>query len=121
MPTTVYQYPKCSTCRNALKWLDARGVKYEKVDLVAKPPSLETLRDLHRRSGVPITKMFNTSGESYRTGNYKQKLMDMSESQALAALAKDGKLIKRPIVDDGRTVLVGFDEKAYGGRFRKPG
>jgi arsenate reductase len=121
MPTTVYQYPRCSTCRTALKWLDERGVKYQKVDLVATPPTLDTLRDLHRRAGVPVTKLFNTSGESYRAGNFKQKLMDMSESQALAALAKDGKLIKRPIVDDGRTVLIGFDEKAFGGRFRKPG
>ena len=79
VPTTVYQYPKCSTCRTALKWLDERGVKYQKVDLVATPPTLDTLRDLHRRSGVPITKMFNTTGESYRAGNFKQKLMDMSE------------------------------------------
>jgi arsenate reductase len=121
MATIVYQYPKCSTCRKALKWLDERGVSYEKRDLVANPPTLAELTDLHRRAGVPVTKLFNTTGESYRKGKFKAKLMEMSASQALAALAKDGKLIKRPIVDDGRTVLIGFDEKAYGGRFRKPG
>jgi arsenate reductase (glutaredoxin) len=113
MPTKIYQYPKCSTCRKALQWLDRKGVRYEKTDLVATPPSLASLRDLHRRSGLPINKLFNTSGESYRNGNFKERLARMSESEALAALASDGKLIKRPIVDTGSTVLVGFDEKTY--------
>ena len=118
--TTVYQYPKCSTCRKALAWLDARGVAHERVDLVATPPSAAALRDLHRRSGLPIARFFNTAGESYRAGNFKQRLGAMSEADALAALAKDGKLIKRPIVDAGKDVLVGFDEKAYGHVFRRP-
>ena len=113
MATKVYQYPKCSTCRKALKWLDARGVSYDKSDLVAAPPALATLRDLHRRSGLPVAKLFNTSGESYRAGKWKERLAKLSEADALAALAKDGKLIKRPIVDTGKTVLVGFDEAAY--------
>jgi arsenate reductase len=119
MATTAYQYPKCSTCRKALKWLDAKGVAYDKVDLVARPPALQTLRDLHRRSGLPVAKLFNTSGESYRAGNFKARLATMTEAQALAALAADGKLIKRPIVDDGKVVLVGFDEAAYGARLGK--
>jgi arsenate reductase len=113
MATKVYQSPKCSTCRKALKWLDGKGVRYEKTDLVATPPSLASLRDLYRRSGLPISKLFNTSGESYRNGNFKERLAGMSEGEALAALAADGKLIKRPIVDTGTDVLVGFDEKAY--------
>jgi arsenate reductase len=91
-------------------------VPYEKTDLVAKPPSLPELRDLHARSGLPVGKLFNTSGESYRNGNFKEKLARMSEAEALAALARDGKLIKRPIVDTGKTVLVGFDEAAYRAR-----
>jgi arsenate reductase len=113
MATKVYQYPKCSTCRKALKWLDAQGVRYDKTDLVAEPPSLATLRDLLRRSGLPVAKLFNTSGESYRAGNWKARLATTSEADALAALANDGKLIKRPLVDTGKRVLVGFDEEAY--------
>jgi len=113
MAITVYQYPKCSTCRNALKWLGQHGVAHDAIDLVAAPPSAATLRDLLRRSGLPIARLFNTSGESYRAGNFKQRLPGLSEEQALAALAADGKLIKRPIVDAGRTVLVGFDAAAY--------
>ena len=119
--TKVYQYPKCSTCRKALKWLDQRGVAYEKTDLVAAPPSLATLRDLHKRSGLPVAKLFNTSGESYRSGNFKARLADMTDAAALAALAADGKLIKRPIVDAGGTVLVGFQEEAYGAALGKAG
>jgi arsenate reductase len=120
MATTVYQYPKCSTCRNALKWLDSQGVEYRAVDLVKSPPSAATLRDLLRRSGLPIARFFNTSGESYRAGNFKERLPKLTEAQALEALAADGKLIKRPIVDtgvdtgaDGSGVLVGFDADAY--------
>lgn len=109
----VYQYPKCSTCRKALKWLDQHGVAYEQTDLVADPIPLAKLKDLHRRSGLPVARFFNTSGESYRNGNFKQKLKSLSDNEALAALAKDGKLVKRPILDLGKRVLVGFDERAY--------
>ena len=123
MPTAtrVYQYPKCSTCRKALKWLDERGVAYAKTDLVATPPSLAVLKDLHKRSGLPVAKLFNTSGESYRSGNFKDRLAEMTDAAALAALAADGKLIKRPIVDTGTAVLVGFQEEAYTAQLRGPG
>jgi arsenate reductase len=72
---------------------------------------------MHRRSGLPIGRLFNTSGESYRAGNFKERLRTMSEDEALRALAADGKLVKRPIVDTGSDVLVGFDEGAYARRF----
>jgi arsenate reductase len=113
MPTHVYQYPKCSTCRKALKWLDAHGVKYESTDLVLSPISSAKLKDLHKRSGLPLSRFFNTSGDSYRTGGFKDLLKKMNDSDAIAALAKDGKLVKRPIVDTGEAVLVGFTEDAY--------
>jgi len=113
MPTRVYQYPKCSTCRKALKWLDQHGIEYAASDLVAQPIPLAKLKDLHRRSGLPLARFFNTSGESYRAGGFKDRLPGMSEADALAALAGDGKLVKRPILDTGAAVLVGFDEAAY--------
>jgi arsenate reductase len=118
MTIKVYQYPKCSTCRKALKWLDAAGHTYEASDLVAHPPTVSALEDLHARSGLPIGRFFNTSGESYRSGGFKTRLPKMSDAEALAALAADGKLIKRPIVDTGSQVLVGFDEQAYAAAFR---
>ncbi len=113
MAAAVWQYPKCSTCRKALKWMTDHDVAFDATDLVAKPPSATKLRELWRRSGLPIARFFNTSGESYRAGGFKEKLKTMSDAEALVALAADGKLIKRPLVDTGAAVLVGFDEAAY--------
>ena len=113
----VYQYPKCSTCRNALRWLDARGVPYERIDIVTSPPSAATLEDALARSGLPLARLFNTSGQSYREGNYRERLPRMSRAEALAALAADGKLIKRPLLISPERVLVGFDDGAYGAAF----
>jgi arsenate reductase len=110
---TVYEYSKCSTCRNALRWLDARGVRYEKVDITSHPPSAELLEHFLTRSGLPVARLFNTSGQSYRQGNYKELLKQMGRSEALAALARDGKLIRRPLLISPELFLVGFDEAAY--------
>ncbi|MEZ4267457.1 MAG: Spx/MgsR family RNA polymerase-binding regulatory protein [Myxococcota bacterium] len=110
MKATLYQYPKCSTCRKAKAWLEARGEAATMVDLVANPPSAATLKDLWTRSGQPLRKLFNTSGESYRNGGFKDRLATMSDAEALAALAADGKLVKRPLLDLGHTVLIGFRE-----------
>jgi arsenate reductase (glutaredoxin) len=117
MAIHVYQYPKCSTCRKALAWLDRRGAAFTKSDLVANRIPLATLTELYRRSQLPIAKLFNTSGESYRAGGFKARLRTMSEGEALQALAADGKLLKRPIVDSGTKVLVGFDEDAFARQF----
>jgi arsenate reductase len=113
MPIHVYHYPSCSTCRKARKWLSEHDLTHTDSDLVATPIALNVLRDLHARSGLPLTRFFNTSGESYRAGNFKERIKTMSEPDMLTALSKDGKLVKRPIVDAGNVVLVGFDEVAY--------
>jgi arsenate reductase (glutaredoxin) len=118
MAIHVYQYPKCSTCRKALAWLERSGAKFTTSDLVIERIPFEKLEDLYRRSKLPIAKLFNTSGESYRAGGFKDRLRTMTEDEALRALAADGKLVKRPIVDSGKTVLVGFDEAAYARHFR---
>jgi arsenate reductase len=110
---TVYQYAKCSTCVKALKWLDARGVKYEKVDIVTKPPAKAVLERAQKVAGVPVKRMFNTSGESYRAGKFGEKLATMSDGEAFAALAKDGKLIKRPLLVADGFALVGFKEEEW--------
>src|SRR4051794_39095385 len=101
----VYQYPKCSTCRKALKWLAGRGITQEKVAPGPQPPSGAVLRDLPRLSGLPVGKLFNPPGERYRQWRFKERLATLSDAEALAALASDGKLIKRPIVDTGKEVL----------------
>lgn len=117
MAVKVYQYPKCSTCRNALKWLDARGVSYDSIDIVTTPPKKAELQKA-LKSGVPLKKLFNTSGQSYREGGWSEKLGKVTEAQALDALVADGKLIKRPFVLSGEQILVGFDEAAYKKTFK---
>jgi arsenate reductase (glutaredoxin) len=118
MALKVYSYAKCSTCRKALKWLDAQGVEYSLVDIVTKPPSKQELKAA-RDAELPLGKLFNTSGQSYREGKWGERLKTTSEADALTALTKDGKLVKRPfVVGDGFT-LVGFNETDYGARFKK--
>lgn len=113
MKPRVYQYPKCSTCRKALAFLDRLGVEYESVDIVTNPPSKRELQRALKLSGLPIKKLFNTSGQSYRAGNFGERLPTLSESAALDALAADGKLIKRPFLLTSDLALVGFDEASY--------
>lgn len=109
----VYQYPKCGTCRKALKFLDAHDVQHTTRDIVERPPSKASLKKAYKRSGLTINKLFNTSGQSYRQGGFKKKLETMSDDEALSALAADGKLIKRPLVIDEDFVLVGFREEQW--------
>jgi arsenate reductase len=101
---TVYQYPNCSTCKKALKWLDAKGVAYTSIDITKSPPSAAVLAKL----GIPVKKLFNVSGVSYREGGWKDK--QVTDAQAYAALAKDGKLIKRPLLIGDGFALAGFVE-----------
>lgn len=113
MALTVYQYANCSTCRKAVKWLNQNGVAHELVPIVEKPPSRSTLASALKQSGLPLRSFFNTSGESYRSGGFKDRLPGMSEADALGELAADGKLIKRPLLVSKGQVLVGFDEKVW--------
>ena len=113
MPIKVYQYPACSTCRRALKWLDARGIGHERADITAQPPSRTELARALELGGWPLKALFNTSGQSYRDGNYKERLAKLSRDEALDALSQDGKLIKRPFVLGEAFALVGFDEAAW--------
>ncbi|MGN6106706.1 MAG: Spx/MgsR family RNA polymerase-binding regulatory protein [Kofleriaceae bacterium] len=113
MTLTVYQYPNCSTCKKALAWLRGRGVAFEAIDIVKQPPPRAQLERAAKLAGAPIKKLFNVSGESYRAGNFKEKLATMTDAQAFAALAADGKLIKRPLAIGDGFALIGFDEAAW--------
>lgn len=112
MSVVFYEYKACSTCRNAAKWLAERSIRVEARPIVDEPPDVEKLRSMWRRSGLPLQKFFNTSGQSYRALD-RDKLATMSDDQKLKLLAADGKLIKRPLLDDGKNVLVGFSADAY--------
>ena len=117
MTLKVYQYSKCSTCRKALAFLSRHAVRHETLDIVTKPPSKAELKCALVLSGLPLKKLFNTSGESYRAGRFGERLPTMTEAEALAALAADGKLVKRPFMLGEDFALVGFDEASYRERF----
>ena len=107
------EYPKCTTCKKAKKWLDERGSSYEDRHIKEQNPTLEELKDWHQRSGLPLKKFFNTSGQLYREMQLKDKLKDMSEEEQFALLATDGMLVKRPLLVLEDTVLVGFKEAEW--------
>lgn len=110
------EYPKCSTCKKAKKWLDEHGVAHTDRDIVEENPTADELADWQARSGLPLRRFFNTSGMKYRELGVKARLdAGMSDADAFALLATDGMLVKRPlvIIDGGQRVLVGFREAAW--------
>lgn len=110
---TVYQYPKCSTCRNAVKWLQNKGKTLKLRHIVEETPTPSELTEIIRISGMDIKKFFNTSGEVYKAMQLKDKLPNMSEEEKIRLLASNGMLIKRPLVTDGKRVTVGFKPEEY--------
>lgn len=109
----VYHYPGCSTCKRALAWLRGQGIAFDAIDIVEHPPTRAVLARAKELAGAPIKKLFNVAGESYRAGDFKTKLPTLTDAQALAALAADGKLIKRPLAVGKDFALIGFDEAAW--------
>lgn len=109
----IYEYSKCSTCRKALNFLDRHEVAYEKVPIVETPPTKAELKKMLALQGGNLKKLFNTSGEVYRSMKLGEKLPSMSESQALDLLASNGKLIKRPFALAGDKGVVGFNEEEW--------
>ena len=111
--TTVYCYAKCTTCKKALKWLDANQIEHTVIDIKEEHPDEVTLRQLHEKSGLPLRKFFNTSGQLYRQMGLSKKLPDMSEEEMFEILASDGMLVKRPLLITEDKVLTGFKEDAW--------
>ena len=107
------EYPKCTTCKRAKRWLDEHGIVYQDRNIKEENPDAGELRMWHAQSGESLRKFFNTSGMLYREYNLKDKLPAMAEEEMLDLLATDGMLVKRPllITDDG--VLIGFKEKQW--------
>ena len=107
------QYPPCSTCQKAKKWLDEHGLNYTERHIKEDNPCYEELKKWYEMSGLPLKRFFNTSGLLYKSMNLKDRLPPMSEEEQLRLLATDGMLVKRPIIVDGETVLTGFREAEW--------
>ena len=108
------QYPPCTTCKKAKKWLDDQGISYNDRHIKEENPSYEELKQWYAISGLPLKKFFNTSGLQYKALGLKDKLTAMTEEEQLQLLASDGMLVKRPIiVTDNGKVLTGFKEAEW--------
>ena len=106
-------YPKCTTCQRAKKWLDDNKIEYELRDIKLDNPTLEELTEWYNKSGLPIKKLFNTSGLLYQSLDLKNKLPEMSYDEMLKLLATDGMLVKRPLLIGDDFVLIGFKEAEW--------
>lgn len=107
------EYPPCTTCKKAKKWLDDNGVAYEARHIKEMNPTYEELKAWHEKSGLPLKKFFNTSGIQYRALELKDKLPSMTEKEQLRLLATDGMLVKRPLVVTESAVLTGFKAEEW--------
>ncbi len=109
----IYCYAKCSTCKKALKWLDEKGIEYESVDIKENHPSAEQLTEYYKKSGLPLKRFFNTSGQLYRQMELAKKIPNMSEEEQIQLLATDGMLVKRPLLVTADKILLGFKEAEW--------
>ena len=102
------QYPPCSTCQKAKKWLDEKGIQYTDRHIKEQNPTYDELKEWYQRSGLPLKRFFNTSGLKYKELNLKDKLPAMTEEEQLRLLSTDGMLVKRPLIVTDDAVLTGF-------------
>ncbi len=118
MQYLLVEYPKCSTCQKAKKWLESQSIDFQSRHIVEETPIVEELQNWLEKSGLEIKRFFNTSGLVYKNMNLKEKLEQMTESEKLNLLASNGMLIKRPILVGEDFVLVGFREAQWSEKIR---
>lgn len=107
------EYPKCTTCKKAKKWLDDRGIEYTDRHIVEDNPTFDELKLWYEKSGLPLKRFFNTSGLLYKSMELKDRLATMSEDEQLTLLASNGMLVKRPLLITDNAVIPGFREKEW--------
>lgn len=107
------EYPKCSTCQKAKKWLEENQISFDDRHIVEENPTVDELKKWHKRSGLPLKRFFNTSGMLYKSMNLKDELPKLSEEEQYALLATNGMLVKRPLLVADEFVLTGFREKEW--------
>ncbi|MCO8194607.1 MULTISPECIES: arsenate reductase family protein [Anaerofustis] len=107
------EYPKCSTCKKAKKWLIENDIDFTSRHIIENNPTKEELTEWIKESNLPIKRFFNTSGMKYRELNLKDKLKEMNEDEMISLLSTDGMLVKRPIIIGKDKILTGFKEKEW--------
>ena len=108
-----YQYDKCSTCKKAQKYLDSKGIDYEKIDITEKPPTNKDLQTMLKAYEGEFKRLFNTSGVMYRELSIKEQMPTMTGAKAIKVLSGKGKLIKRPFLLSGAKGVIGFKQDEW--------
>jgi arsenate reductase len=117
MAPSVFTYKGCDTCRKATRWLAAQGIAFEEIPIREQPPSVPQIRKMFDHLGGDLRRLFNTSGQDYRALELKDKLAAMTEDAAIALLASNGNLVKRPFVLGKGVALIGFREAEWSAAF----
>ena len=113
MKNILIEYPKCSTCKKAKKWLEENNIEFEDRYIIEETPTVKELTKWIKESELDIKKWFNTSGLKYKELNLKEKLSNMSDKEKIELLASDGMLIKRPVLVSDKGILIGFNEDKW--------
>ena len=113
MKVLFIEYPKCSTCQKAKKWLEQNNIEFDDRHIVENNPTKDELRKWIKQSGYDIKKFFNISGIKYKELNLKEKLPNMTDEEKIEILSTDGMLVKRPLAITDKVILVGFKEKEW--------
>ncbi|MBL9203147.1 MAG: Spx/MgsR family RNA polymerase-binding regulatory protein [Opitutaceae bacterium] len=116
----IYTLSNCDSCRAAVKWLRARGVAFSEHAIRETPPTAAELRAMLAAHGGELRRLFNTSGRDYRDQKLGEKLPGLAPAAALALLASNGNLVKRPFLIGGDRALVGFDAETWAAAFSRP-
>lgn len=113
MNNIFIEYPKCSNCKKAKKWLEENNIKFKERNIVEETPTIQELKQWIKMSGEEIKKWFNTSGLKYKELNLKDKLIDMDDNEKIKLLSSDGMLIKRPLLISDKGIFIGFKEDKW--------
>ena len=113
MTILFIEYPKCSTCRKAKKWLEEHNLNFTDRHILEETPNYEELKEWYVKGDLPLKRFFNTSGNVYRSLKLKDKLPNMSEDEQLKLLSTDGMLIKRPLIIKENIIITGFKQKEW--------
>ena len=113
MKNIFIEYPKCSTCKKAKKWLEENNIEFEDRNIIEETPTIKELTKWIKESELDIKRWFNTSGLKYKELNLKEKLSNMSDKEKIELLASDGMLIKRPVLVSDKGIFIGFNEDKW--------
>lgn len=113
MKNIFIEYPKCSTCKKAKKWLEENSIEFVERNIIEETPTVKELTEWIQKSGQELKKWFNTSGLKYKELNLKDKLLIMSDKEKIELLASDGMLIKRPLLISNKGIFIGFKEEIW--------